>query len=177
MGEVTFSEVLMDDDQGKQPGDGLGRVGESGSRSDGADPEGSSELSRRQAARDEVLVEVLARGVSYADAAARAGCSSKTVGRRMVDPSFRARVEERRSLWVSQTSGELTALGPAAVEVLRDLLVHSEASLRLRSARELLSQGFRSRQLHDLDLEVREIRAQLEQLRVGGCGEGVADGQ
>lgn len=147
----------MDDDLDEDAADGSGADGDAlGDR---------SELVRRQAARDEVLIEVLAQGASYSDAAKTAGCSSRTIGRRMADPTFRGRVDERRSEWVSQTSAGLTALGPVAVEVLRVLLINEEPSIRLRSAREILLQGFRSRQLHDLELDVREIRAQLEQLR------------
>jgi hypothetical protein len=58
------------------------------------------------------------------------------------------------------------------VRVLTRLLDSEDESTAFRAAREVLSQGFRSRQLHDLEIQVREIRADLERLRNASSGGG-----
>jgi hypothetical protein len=126
---------------------------------------GGSELERRGLARDQILVEAIARGASYSDAAGQAHCTARTVGRRMTDPTFRARVDERRGQWVTETSGGLAALGPPAVGVLTELLGADDASLRLRAVREVLQQGFRSGQFRELQDQVRGVLVELAELR------------
>ena len=141
------------------------RTGDAADDSLTADGEQISEGDARRLARDEVLISAIAQGASYSEAAAQARCTSRTVARRMTEPVFRAQVDERRSEWVSATSGGLTALGPRAVQVLTEILQSESPVLQLRAVREVLAQGFRSRQLHELEGEMREIRAELEALR------------
>lgn len=124
-----------------------------------------SEAAERSAARDAVLINAIASGRSYTEAALQARCTSRTVSRRMTDPGFVAQVDTQRSEWVSQTSGSLTALGPAAVTALARLLDSSEPIVQLRAIREVLSQGFRSRQLIELETEMRALRDQIDQIR------------
>lgn len=124
-----------------------------------------SEVASRAAARDAVLVESLGAGASYSEAAELAGCSSKTVGRRMADESFRAAVEARRLEWTSTTAGLLNALGPRAAAVLDRLLDAEDDDVRLRAARETLAQGQRSLQLHELKGQLALLRTELNELR------------
>lgn len=126
-----------------------------------------TESTRRQAARDEVLIAAVASGMAYADAGELAGCSARTVARRMQDAAFRSAVDERRDRWVFETTGGLLLLGTEAIIVLDTLLHHAKQEVQIRAVHEVLSQGFKSRQLNDLTAEVREIRRQLDLLRSG----------
>ena len=124
----------------------------------------NDEVASRSAARDSVLIESLGAGASYAEAAGVAGCSAKTVGRRMADESFRVAVETRRLEWTSTTAGLLNALGPRAAAVLSRLLDAEDDDVALRAARETLAQGQRALQLHELKAQLSVLRTELAEL-------------
>ena len=126
-----------------------------------------SELQARARARDEVLIAALASGAAYSEAARQAGCGVRTVARCMRDDSFRRSVADGRELWVTRTAGSLTALGPDAVAVLAEVMQDEATRYRLAAAQTVLTQGLRTRQHHELEAEVREIRAELNRLRNG----------
>ncbi|MCE9621225.1 MAG: hypothetical protein K8R99_02650 [Actinomycetia bacterium] len=151
VGADILAELGVDDDQALQNEDG-------------------SILSEQQArarARDEVLIAALASGAAYSEAARQGGCGVRTVARRMRDDGFRRSVAEARDLWVTQTAGSLTALGPDAVAVLAEVMQDETTRYRLAAAQTVLTQGLRTRQHHELEAEVREIRAELDRLRNG----------
>lgn len=79
-----------------------------------------------RAARDEVLIECLAVGLSYPRAAEFAGCTDRTVSRRMADPEFARRVAQRRGERVRALTGQLTSLAEDAVTALRRVLADGE---------------------------------------------------
>jgi len=81
------------------------------------DRENSEGTSRREA-QDELIVEALAAGRSYGEAGELAGCSGRTVARRMGDAEFARRVADRRGERVVSVAGQLTSLGSEAVAAL-----------------------------------------------------------
>lgn len=110
---------------------------------------------------DLTLLEALAEGATYRDAAARAGCSAKTVQRRMRDDAFVGALDDlNRERWRS-ASRRLKAIAVAAVGVLEELLGEASertgANVRLRAAMAALELG------HEIG-ETAEIEARLNRL-------------
>ncbi|MEX2250616.1 MAG: hypothetical protein WD895_00930 [Acidimicrobiia bacterium] len=120
------------------------------------------EGSSRREAQDEILVEWLAAGRSYVEAGDLAGCSGRTVARRMEDAGFARRVADRRGERVVSVAGQLTSLGSEAVDVIRASMHGDSESIRLSAAKTLLDMAVRFRSAHDLELEIAEIRRHLE---------------
>ena len=88
---------------------------------------------------DEALITALAAGVTRSEAAKAVLVSPKTVQRRMDDPGFRDRVEERRGEMVSAAVGRASAALIDAVETLQDLARSAESeAVRVSAARSLL---------------------------------------
>lgn len=121
------------------------------------DAEVEEPMSGREA-QDEILVDALATGVSYEAAAELAGCSGRTVARRMADPEFARRVSKRRGERVVATAGQLTSLSSEAVETIRGCLDDESPRVRLAAAKALLDLGAKYRNTHDLEVEIAEIR-------------------
>jgi hypothetical protein len=114
---------------------------------------------------DAALVTALAAGGSLAAAAAHAGCSERTVYRRLQDPAFKAAVEQARADMVQQAVGQLSALGGLATQALQGLLKDEAGSVRLGAARTILEHLFRGAQLDNLQRLVAEMQTELERLR------------
>ena len=144
----------------------------SGDRHDREDDDGAEDVAQatdsgvasRAAARDAVLIESLGSGASYSEAAELAGCSAKTVGRRMADESFRAAVEAKRLEWAITTAGRISAMGPRAAAVLGRLLDADDDDVCLRAARETLAQGHRALELDKLKKQVSLLQGELKML-------------
>jgi hypothetical protein len=118
------------------------------------EPVSSDEAAARRAAQDEVIVEALARGFSYPEAAAFGGVVARTVGRRMEDREFRRRVSLRRAEVVGEQTGLLVSASHEAIAVLQQEMRSAERSLdRVRAASLLLTFAFRFR--HGFELENR----------------------
>ena len=82
---------------------------------------------------DGALIAALALGASYEEAAEQAGCSRRTVARRMADQEFRQRVDELSAEPVSRARWVLNAALPAAAEQLVDMAT-APASITVRPA-------------------------------------------
>jgi hypothetical protein len=117
-------------------------------------------LSRRDA-QDEILIDALARGLSYEAAGELAGCSGRTVARRMAVAEFARRVSDRRGERVMATTGQLTSLSSEAVETIRGCLESESDQVRLSAAKTLLDLAVRFRNAHDLEVELAEIRQHI----------------
>src|SRR3954452_16273293 len=115
---------------------------------------------RRNRPNDEELVASLASGASYEHAGARAGCSARTVRRRMADSDFRARVRTERSGMLDRAVGVLSEGAAEAAEALRELVRSDDDRVRLAASRELISAYLSS-------LEVSELAARLVALESG----------
>jgi hypothetical protein len=113
---------------------------------------------------DDALLMVLAAGGTLAAAATQAGCSERTVRRRLHDPSFRARVEEARSQMVSDAVGRLASLGVRSADALDGLLDSGVERVRLGAAKSVLELMLRGLEVHELARQVGEIKARLGQL-------------
>lgn len=83
---------------------------------------------------DAALVVALAAGLSNAEAAAQAGVSPRTLGRRMGDPVFRAKVEEAQQEILGRAVRRLcAAVEDAVVELHRLALKGESESTRIRA--------------------------------------------
>ena len=96
---------------------------------------------------DDVLVVQLAAGATHGQAAEAAGCSERTVDRRLTDPEFRARVEQTRAATFARTAALLVDAAAEAVTELARLAREAEAEpVRVSAIRTLLGLG---QQWHD----------------------------
>ena len=83
------------------------------------------------------------------------------------DEAFSQRVADLRREQVGALTGQLTALGPQALEAVRSCLDEERPSDRLRAASLVLSLILKFRELHDLEREVAEIKRLLTESAVG----------
>lgn len=120
---------------------------------------GSSEASRRREAADEVILEALAGGSSYSEAALTANVSARTVRRRMTDPAFAAELARRRALRVSDLTGRILSLGERAIAVLGEALDADSVTDRMRAANLILTSLRRYRADGDVDLRLTVLEA------------------
>ncbi len=116
-----------------------------------------SEAERRRRASDEMLVEALASGLSYADAGVLGGVTARTVARRMADPEFAALVNRRRRDRVTAVSDRLTGLAETAMDTLLEVMVEGAPAQRLKAAETVLSMTLRFRYQHALGQEITEL--------------------
>lgn len=116
------------------------------------EPDAPDGLSAREA-KDEILVESLAQGMSFPAAGHCAGYTSRTVSRRMADPRFAARVSRRRGERVAQVTGALASMSEDALGVLRSTMAEGTTSEKLRAAQLTLTLMVRLR--HDTEFEER----------------------
>jgi len=73
---------------------------------------------RRWSPKDDLLIESLLLGQSYAQAGERANVSLSTVKRRMADPGFQRRLQELQEESIKQVRRRVTASATAATQVL-----------------------------------------------------------
>lgn len=106
------------------------------------------------------LIAALAAGRSMPQAAREAGCSERTVARRLADPGFRAKVNEARGQALASALGRLASSGVAAAEALTGLLADENAGVRLRAAVATLELAAKMRE----SVELEERLARLEQI-------------
>ena len=89
--------------------------------------------------RDPLIVQALANGASYREAAEQTGVSPSTVARRMRDPRFREIVDAERESVIHQVRNRIARLAPGAVDTLAELADGSpRESVRLGAARAVL---------------------------------------
>jgi hypothetical protein len=126
------------------------------------EPRRETEATRRRAGEQDVAVELLAQGVSYAHTGQQVGRDERTIGRWMTDPGFAARVAERRTAWMSQVVGELVAAAPDAVLAIRRELAEAvRPADRLKAAALLLTYAQKFREHHEHDRRLRELEQLL----------------
>lgn len=113
----------------------------------------------RAAAADEVLIDALAAGLTHAEAGVLAGVSSKTVQRRLHDGVFAARVGRDRSMRLEEISGQLTAMAPTAIGVLRECMAVDKPLVRLRAAEATLLWLTRVRREVDFELRLARLES------------------
>jgi hypothetical protein len=111
---------------------------------------------------DEVLAAALACGASHEQAAAKAGCSIKTVYRRMQDPEFMELLRKIRGEMIARACAALSA---AALQSVQTLLALQDTKIphatRLGAARAVLELGARFRVEGELAERLAAIEKQL----------------
>lgn len=106
---------------------------------------------------DEILALTLARGATAEQAAEEAGCSLRTVRRRLAGQAFRDRITALRGEMVARASAKLADASSEAAEALAGLLRSEDESVRLRAARAILETGSRLREMVDLEERLKAL--------------------
>jgi hypothetical protein len=99
--------------------------------------------------------------VPVTEAAALVGVSRRTASRRLLDPGFRARVQELRGGLIANAAGRLAAAMTQASDTLLALLGDGDGKLRLGAARAVLEHGVRLRELADLTTRIDDLEHRL----------------
>jgi hypothetical protein len=113
---------------------------------------------RRQEVR---LVLALAAGASASAAAKRAGCSRRTVFRRLEDAEFRRAVARARGQIISRATSLLARTSAKAVATLQKLLDDANASVRRMAAKSLLDSLARLSDLAEVEERIAELELAL----------------
>ena len=115
-----------------------------------------------RAAQDDLIIECLAAGMSYPQAGEIAGCTARTISRRMANRDFARRVSRRRGERVQAIAGQLTALAEDAVTTVREVLASADRDAdRLRAAHMVLTLLGRFRADTDLEDRLNELEHHL----------------
>lgn len=114
---------------------------------------------------DELVLELLSAGFTHVQVAARCNISTKTIQRRLRDPSIAADLTERRRQRVASIARRLVHLADHAVDALSDALASENEHVRLQAARAVLDLGRRHHREElvesELDGRVTEIESRL----------------
>ena len=114
---------------------------------------------------DDALVVNLARGFSVKQAAATAGCSARTVSRRMADPDFRKRVQDARTEMLDSTLGRLLSATTDAVLTLHTLAKptnnNAPDKVKIAAARAVIDLYVRIKDVADLETRLSAIEEKL----------------
>src|SRR5262249_36812275 len=112
---------------------------------------------------DRILLQALACGATVESAARKAGISERSVYRRLADANFRQQLKGLRTEMVQRTAGMLTGAGLGAVKTLLELQsdMSTPATVRRRSARDVLDLSLKYREAADLEERLAAVEAQL----------------
>ena len=119
-------------------------------------------LRHRRAGFDELLVVALARGDSFADAAAVAGMSERTARRRAGDPEIVAAVEHLRAEMVRRAAARLEDGLDRAVTALLGLLESDTDAVRFRAANAVIERCRSLRELVSIEDRLVAVEGALE---------------
>lgn len=89
------------------------------------------------------LILALASGDSVKDAARQAGCSERTVYRRLRNESFVQRINQARTSMLQQAVGRLAKAVPKASEVLDRLLDSPSERIRLQAVKVVIDSSIK----------------------------------
>lgn len=119
---------------------------------------------------DSRLIAALACGEDRERASEIAGCSERTLYRRLNDPDFLSKVRQVRQATVTITAGRLQREALQSVMVLAELRDEDESStVKLRAARALLSLAVSWE-----TIDVADLVAELEN-RIAAIEKGIAE--
>jgi hypothetical protein len=113
-------------------------------------------------ANENAVIEALAEGATYTEAANRAGVLPATVTRYAADPEIMHRVQHRRDTIAANTTAAVTAATIQAIDVLIGAM-HSRTtteSVRVSAARAILSEA-RAWRDTEIGLRLAEIEDRL----------------
>ena len=128
------------------------------------------------------MIACLAEGWTHQRVAEQVGVSTKTIQRRMGEPSFAAAVSRRRRERIEQLTGQLITASDGAVGVLQDLLSSNDPKIQLRAATVTLGQASRFHQVEqerelarrqdELERRLQEAVNAMTEITDGTYGEG-----
>ncbi len=107
------------------------------------------------------LVFALAAGACATVAARKAGCSRRTVFRRLKDPEFLRAVGARRGQILSRATCRLARTSTQAVDTLQKLLDDGNPGVRRMAAKSLLDSLARLSDLAEVEERLAELEAAL----------------
>ncbi len=120
---------------------------------------------RNRRSVDHALAAALGAGQTYAQAARAAGCSARTVDRRVLDPGFRRRVQEVRAAMYARAAAALVDASVEAVAELRCLMKNADAdSARVSAARAILSLAPTWRDSTEIESRLAALAERVDQL-------------
>ena len=91
-----------------------------------------------RAGQTDAILEALSVGLPITEAARRAGCSERTVSRRLAEPGFRRELNAYRDRGVAEAVGVLSSAARKAVTTLVMLCDDESPSVQLGAAKALL---------------------------------------
>jgi hypothetical protein len=109
------------------------------------------------------LILALAAGANAAAAAKKAGCSRRTVFRRLGEPDFRRAVAQARGQILSRATAMLARTSTLAVKTLRKLLGDANASVQRMAARSVLDSLARLASQADVEERLAALEAVAEE--------------
>jgi len=114
---------------------------------------------------DELIADLLGQGWTHRRTAETVGVSTKTVQRRMADPTFSKVVSTRRRDRFGQVSAQLLTAGDTALTVLIGALGSDDAKMALQAANMVLAHGHRYNHAFDdneTERRFEELEGRLE---------------
>ena len=114
--------------------------------------------------RDGVLVASLVTGSSRRETAEAAGCSVRTVGRRLADKGFRRALNDARRALFDEVLGRTVHHATRSADVLAAIRDNPEtkAAVRVTAARVLLDAALRYRELSELVERIERLEELIE---------------
>ncbi|HVA46151.1 MAG TPA: hypothetical protein VNH11_07235 [Pirellulales bacterium] len=106
---------------------------------------------------DDALVLALATGATLDEAAARAGCSARTVSRRLANAQFARRVSVLRGQLFSAATGRLVNNAALAADKLVALLDCPQDHVAYAAARTILELGTKLREAGELEQRIAAL--------------------
>ena len=96
---------------------------------------------------DDLIIQGLVHGMTYVEVGNLAGVGVRTIGRRLQDPDFVARLNQARAEQTAADAAKLAALAFKAIDVLDDAMDEADPRIRVRAAQLVLKIGpeFRDR--------------------------------
>ena len=114
--------------------------------------------------RDELLLDALAEGLSYARAGEVAGLSKASVQRRMNDGAFRARVQAGREARAEEAASLVEGLALRAAERVSALVDAESELIGLKAALAVLDRAEQRRQARETGDRLGRLERAVEQL-------------
>jgi hypothetical protein len=108
---------------------------------------------------DSQLIELLAAGTTQTEAAKLAGCSPRTVGRRLADPEFAESVRQFRAATLESAAGRIGVMIDRALSTLEE--IHADGQMapaaRIQAARCILEQSLKFRDSVELEQRLKTL--------------------
>lgn len=115
---------------------------------------------------DDLLIALLASGRTARESAALCNLSERTIGRRLADSVFSAKVAAARSLLAADAQGKLASLLTEAADTMQSLLKSPLDGVRLGAARSVVDAFAKLTDLVDHSRRLAELAERLDQLEL-----------